>query len=87
MAEIDLPHMLIDHICINLLVASALKINIEKPGNQVNYLGVLNHPINFAGYLFFSILIFCTQVYNQQLMQIWSIGIPIIITYLSRVSI
>ena len=30
---------LIDHICINLLVPSAQKINIENPGNQVNYWG------------------------------------------------
>ena len=44
----------IDHICINLLVPSAQKINIENPGNQVKYWGGgLNHPINFAGYLFF----------------------------------
>ena len=32
------------------------KINIENPGNQVNYWGGggggLNHPIYFAGYLF-----------------------------------
>ena len=43
--------MVNDHICINLLVPSAQKINIENPGNQVNYW--LIHPINFAGYLFF----------------------------------
>ena len=45
----------IHHICINLLVPSAQKINIENPGNQVIYWGGggLNHPINFAGYLFF----------------------------------
>ena len=30
---------LIDHICLNLLVPSAQKINIEDPGNQVNYWG------------------------------------------------
>ena len=30
----------IDHICINLLVPSAPKINIENPGNKVNYWGV-----------------------------------------------
>ena len=31
--------MSIDHICINLLVPIAQKINIENPGNQVNYWG------------------------------------------------
>ena len=30
---------LIDHICINSLVPSVLKINIGNPGNQVNYWG------------------------------------------------
>ena len=29
----------IHRICINLLVPSAQKINIENPGNQVNYWG------------------------------------------------
>ena len=43
---------------IYLLVPIAQKINIENPVNQVNYWGGggggrLNHPINFAGYLFF----------------------------------
>ena len=52
----------IDHICINLLVPSAQKINIENLGNQVYYWGGgggggLNHPINF-----FPILICWTQV-------------------------
>ena len=32
-------NIFIDHICINLLVPSAQKINIENPGNQVNYWG------------------------------------------------
>ena len=30
----------IDHICINLLVPSAQKINIKNPGDQVNIGGV-----------------------------------------------
>ena len=55
--------MYIDHICINLLVPSAQKISIENPGNQVNYWGGgggggVNHPINFAGYLFFQYIFF-----------------------------
>ena len=31
--------LVIDHICINSLVPSVLKINIGNPGNQVNYWG------------------------------------------------
>ena len=46
----------LNHICIKLLVPSAQKINIENPGNQVNYWGGgLNHPIDFAGYGFSNI--------------------------------
>ena len=42
--------LVIRHECINLLVPSVQNINIENPGNQVNYgergLNLLN---NFAG--------------------------------------
>ena len=34
-----------DHICINLLVPSVLKINIGNPGDQVNYWGGLSPPL------------------------------------------
>ena len=38
-AELYAEVVTIDHICINSLVSSVLKINIGNQGNQVNYWG------------------------------------------------
>ena len=67
----------IHHICINLLVPSAQKINIENPGNQVNYWGGgFTTPLILLASCFSNIDFLYTG--NQQLMQIWSIKLLLV---------
>ena len=55
----------IDHICINSLFPSVLKINIGNPGNQVNYWGGLTPPLIYLA-TWISSIGFCVPG-NQQI--------------------
>ena len=56
---------IIDHICINLLVPSVLKINIGNSGNQENYWGGLSPPLIYLA-TWISSIGFCVSG-NQQI--------------------
>ena len=49
-----------DHIYINSLVPSVIKINIGNPGNQVNYWGGLTPPLIYLATWISSIGFLCT---------------------------